>query len=69
MLVGFARYSQDASFDVLGRHKKSVPIMAIGSLVGTFIGGQLLGFTPSALLLPILAAVQIISAVKVWRHR
>ncbi|MGE3711376.1 MAG: TSUP family transporter [Hyphomicrobiaceae bacterium] len=69
MLVGFARYSQDASFAVLGRHKKFVLIMAIGSLVGTFIGGQLLGFTPSALLLPILAAILIISAMKVWRHR
>ncbi|MDN5925559.1 MAG: sulfite exporter TauE/SafE family protein [Hyphomicrobiales bacterium] len=68
MLVGFTRYSQDASFAVLGRHKKFLLIMAIGSLVGTFIGGQLLGLIPSPLLLPILAAILIISSVKVWRH-
>lgn len=69
MLVGFARYSQDSSFKVLGRHKAFVVVMAAGSVVGTFIGGQLLGLAPSAILLPILAAILVISAVKVWSHR
>jgi uncharacterized membrane protein YfcA len=40
----------------------------LGSIVGTLIGGRLLGIVPSAILLPLLAAVLIISALKIWRH-
>lgn len=68
MLVGFARYSQDQSFTVLGRNRPFLLTMAAGSVVGTFMGGQLLGLVPSAILLPTLAAILVISAVKVWRH-
>ena len=69
MLVGFARYSQDQSFAVLGRNRTFLLTMAAGSVVGTFIGGLLLGIVPSTVLLPTLAAILVISAVKVWRHR
>lgn len=68
MLVGFTRYSRDRSFAVLGQNRSFVLIMAIGSIVGTFIGGLLLGIVPSIILLPLLAAILIISALKVWRH-
>lgn len=68
MLVGFARYSQDQSFSVLKRNWPFMLAMAIGSMVGTFIGGQLLGVIPTSVLLPILALILVISAVKVWRH-
>lgn len=68
MLVGFARYSRDASFQVLGLNRWFVLQMAAGSLAGAFIGGQLLGIVPSGALLPLLAAILLISAVKVWRH-
>jgi uncharacterized membrane protein YfcA len=43
--------------------------MAAGSIVGTFIGGQLLGLVPSGLLLPLLAVILLISAFKVWQHQ
>lgn len=43
-------------------------VMAMGSIVGTFIGGLLLGVVPSLVLLPLLAAILIISAMKVWWH-
>jgi uncharacterized membrane protein YfcA len=43
--------------------------MAAGSMVGTFIGGRLLGLVPTHVLLPLLASVLAISAVKVWRHQ
>ena len=43
--------------------------MAVGSIVGTFIGGLLIGIVPSAVLLPLLAAILVISAVKVWQHQ
>lgn len=68
MLVGFTRYSRDQSFAVLGRSRKFVLTMAAGSAAGSFLGGQLLGLVPSTILLPILAAILLISAVKVWRH-
>lgn len=68
MLVGFTRYSRDQSFSVLGRNKGFVIVMAVGSIVGTFIGGMLLGIVPNGILLPALAAILLISAVKVWRH-
>lgn len=68
MLVGFARYSRDQSFAVLARHKRFLLSMAAGSFVGAFVGGQLLGFVPDRVLLPLLAVILIASAVKVWRH-
>lgn len=68
MLVGFTRYSRDQSFAVLGRNRTFLLVMAIGSICGTFVGGLLLGLVPAAVLLPALAAILVISAVKVWRH-
>ncbi len=69
MLVGFTRYSRDRSFGVLGHNKAFLLVMAAGSLVGTYIGGQLLGIVPSGILLPLLAAILVLSAVKVWQHK
>lgn len=69
MLVGFARYSRDQSFAVLGRNKRFLLVMALGSIVGTFVGGLLLGMVPSGILLPGLTLILLISAVKVWHHK
>lgn len=69
MLIGFARYSRDDSFQVLRRNRQFVTVMAAGSLVGAFIGGNLLGLIPSFVLLPLLAAILLISAGKIWLHR
>ena len=69
MLVGFARYSRDRSFVVLGENRGFVLVMAIGSIVGSFIGGQLLGIVPTPVLLPLLALILVLSAFKVWRHK
>jgi uncharacterized membrane protein YfcA len=68
MLVGFARYSRDRSFTVLGENRRFVLVMAAGSIFGSFIGGRLLGLVPNAVLLPLLAIILLLSAVKVWRH-
>lgn len=68
MLVGFARYSQDSSFAVLKENRGFVLAMAAGSIVGSFIGGQLLGIVPTSILLPLLALILVLSAIKVWRH-
>jgi uncharacterized membrane protein YfcA len=69
MIVGFARYSRDRSFVVLGENKQFVLIMAAGSIIGSFVGGLLLGWVASTILLPVLAAILVVSAFKVWRHK
>ena len=68
MIVGFTRYSHDRSFAVLSQSRSFVLVMALGSVVGAFIGGRLLGVIPSGILMPLLAGILVISAVKVWRH-
>jgi uncharacterized protein len=69
MLVGFARYSRDRSFVVLAENRRFVLVMAAGSIVGSFVGGRLLGLVPNAVLLPLLAVILVLSAVKVWKHK
>lgn len=69
MLVGFARYSRDRSFAVIGKHWPFSLTMAAGSVLGTFVGGRLLGIVPSGVLLPILATILVLSAFKVWKHQ
>lgn len=69
MIVGFTRYSQDESFVVLRQNGGFVLVMVIGSIIGAFIGSLLLGIVPAAVLLPLLAGILLISAVKVWRHQ
>lgn len=68
MLVGFTRYSRDQSFAVVGRNRGFLLTMAVGSICGTFAGGQLLGLVPNSVLLPALALILVLSALKVWRH-
>lgn len=68
MLTGFARYSTDRSFAVLGRNRDFALAMAAGSLFGAFLGGQLLGMIPAAVLIPSLALILAISAIKVCLH-
>jgi len=70
MLVGFARYSRDRSFVVLAQNRRFVLVMAAGSILGSFIGGRLLGLVPNAVVLPLLAVILVLSALKVWKqHR
>jgi uncharacterized membrane protein YfcA len=69
MLVGFARYSRDRSFVVLGENRRFVVVMAVGSIAGSFIGSRVLGLVPNTILLPLLAIILMLSAFKVWRHK
>lgn len=69
MIVGFARYSRDGSFGVLRENRAFLLTMAAGSMAGSWVGAALLGIVPDALLLPALAAILLVSAVKVWQHR
>ncbi|MEV0685492.1 sulfite exporter TauE/SafE family protein [Nocardia sp. NPDC050378] len=69
MLVAFARYRRDASFQILRANTRFVLVMAAGSIAGTIVGGLLLGIVPSAALIPVLTALLVVSAIKVWHHK
>jgi uncharacterized protein len=68
MLVAFARYSRDESFQVLAAHRSFLVVMAAGSVAGTLVGGVLLGVVPGGVLVPLLAVLLVASSLKVWRH-
>lgn len=68
MLVGFTRYSLDQSFGVIRENRTFLLAMSAGSSVGTLVGGLLLGIVPAPAMLPLLAAILVVSAVKVWQH-
>lgn len=69
MLVGFARYSRDRSFGVLRANGAFVTALAVGSLAGVALGGYLVRIVATTVLLPLLAAILVVSAAKIWRHR
>ncbi|SDH88305.1 Sulfite exporter TauE/SafE [Actinokineospora alba] len=69
MLVAFARYSRDQSFVVLRENLRFVVVMVIGSITGAALGGLLVGVVPDAVLIPTLAVILSVSAVKLARHR
>ncbi|MFD3870248.1 TSUP family transporter [Streptomyces sp. NPDC058623] len=68
MLVAIARYSRDGSFAVLGANLRFTLVMIGGSATGAVLGGLLLGVFPDAVLIPALAVVLLVSAVKLARH-
>lgn len=68
MITGFVRYSRDRSFVVLKANAALVRWMALGSVMGAFCGGLLLGIVPAHYLLPGLAIILMVSAIRVWRH-
>jgi uncharacterized membrane protein YfcA len=69
MLVGFARYSRDRSFAVLAANRTFTLSMAAGSVAGAYVGARLLAGVPSAALIPLLAVILIVAALKIWWHR
>lgn len=69
MLVAFFRFSKDTAFKVIKENKAFVGYMALGSIVGTSIAGHLVGIVPDSVLLPLLAAILLVSSVKVWKHQ
>ncbi|MDP2153347.1 MAG: sulfite exporter TauE/SafE family protein [Methylotenera sp.] len=68
MLVAFTRYSQSGAFAVVRRERYFLTWMTLGSLVGTALGGLLLGIMPTDALILLLGLVLLISAVKVFKH-
>ena len=53
----------------MGANRAFVLTMAGGSVAGTLLGGLLLGVVPAAILIPLLVALLLLSANKIWRHQ
>jgi uncharacterized protein len=68
MLVAFARYSRDQAFTALTTHHRFALVMAGGSVAAALLGGLLLGRVPNTVLAPLVVALLLASAIKVWRH-
>jgi uncharacterized protein len=68
MLVAFARYSRDQAFTVLRSNGRFVLAMTAGSIAGTLAGAVILGIVSNLVLIPALALLLLLSAVKLWRH-
>ncbi|MET9981755.1 sulfite exporter TauE/SafE family protein [Streptomyces rochei] len=68
MLVAFARYSRDGSFAVLRTNLRFTAVLAAGSVVGALLGGLVLGVVPDIVLIPVLAVILLVSAIKTARH-
>jgi uncharacterized protein len=68
MVVAFARYSRDQSLVVLRDDWRFAAAMPAGSIAGTVAGGLLVGVVPDVVLLLVLAGL-LLSAVEVWGHR
>lgn len=68
MLVAFFRYSRSQAFVVLRELPWFVVAMGFGSVVGTIIGGLLLGVVPAAWIAPLVVLLLLVSAWKVWQH-
>jgi uncharacterized membrane protein YfcA len=68
MVVAFARYSRDQSLVVLRDDWRFAAAMPAGSIAGTVAGGLLVVVVPDVVLLLVLAGL-LLSAVEVWRHR
>lgn len=68
MVVGFARYSRADAFVVLRQEKILFVWMALGSILGAGLGGVLLGYFPTNMLMTVLGFILLVSAVKTFRH-
>lgn len=68
MIVGFARYTGADAFSVLRKERPLLISMAVGSILGPFIGSLLLGLVPTQFLLTMLGIILIISAIKTFQH-
>ena len=68
MLAGLPRYFRDKSWPSLKRNLFFLLIAGAGTLAGTYFGGRLLGHVSEAILIPALAFMLSLSAIKVWQN-
>jgi hypothetical protein len=59
-------HTTGSSRDMIGAIVGLLTLLAAGSIVGSFVGGRLLGLVPFPVLLPLLAVILVLSA---WCYR
>lgn len=69
MITGLIRYKKDNSFNVVYPHKSFILIMAMGSILGAFIGGLMVGIISDNILIPLLSIILLLSSYKIWRNK
>jgi uncharacterized protein len=67
VIVGVVRYTQRGAFADTQALRATVLPMGVGSVIGAFIGGLLVGVMPAALLKVGLGVILIISAMRIFR--
>lgn len=67
MIVAFYRYTKSGAIEIFKREKKFLLFMAFGSILGTAIGGRLIGIIPSNILVLVLGGILLISAIKTFK--
>jgi uncharacterized membrane protein YfcA len=68
MVLAFARYSRHHAFSILRPSVWFIVGMTAGSVAGAVAGALLLSVVPVLVLIPALALLLTVSAIKVWRH-
>ncbi len=69
ILMGLWRYSRQAVFIQVKPQLGFVIWMALGSILGAYLGSRLLPYAPGALLQVFLGVILLISAVRIWRSQ
>lgn len=69
MIVGFARYSQSDAFAILRHEQALFRWMVASSILGAAVGGLLVGLMSTSLLMTLLGAILLISAIKTFKHK
>lgn len=68
VLVGVGRFASRGAFAERRALTETVAPMGVGSAIGAFIGGLLVGFLPASALKFWLGVILIISALRIFRH-
>jgi uncharacterized membrane protein YfcA len=69
MIVAFYRYTKSGAIELFKREKKFLLWMALGSIIGSAIGGRLIGIIPSNILVLVLGGILLISAIKTFKKQ
>ncbi len=68
MIVAFIRYTQSGAVALFKRETKFLALMSIGSILGSAIGGKMVGMIPSDILILVLGGILLTSAIKTFKH-
>ncbi|PWH17754.1 MAG: sulfite exporter TauE/SafE family protein [Anaerolineae bacterium] len=69
ILMGLWRYSRQSVFAQVRQNLGLVMWMALGSILGAYLGSQLLPYAPSVFLQVFLGFILLISAYRIWRSK